>query len=63
MQKSIILTDKSSLKEFCKELNLDYDYSKILIRVNNQKADYYNYIDKRFHELDLEIAMKYIERD
>ncbi len=57
----ILIDDKC--KEFCKELNLDYDYSKILIRVNNQKADYYNYIDKRFHELDLEIAMKYIERD
>lgn len=59
MQTSILLEDVK-LKEFCKELNIGCNTSKILIKLNNDKAEYYNFDDDCFYELDLEIAKKYI---
>lgn len=59
MQTGILLED-DKLKEFCKELNINYSTSKILIKINNNKAEYYNFDDDCFYELDLEIAKKYI---
>lgn len=55
-----ILLGNDKLKEFCKELNIDCNTSKILIKINNNKAEYYNFDDDCFYELDLEIAKKYI---
>lgn len=60
MQKSAILTDGSSLKEFCRELNINSNVSKILIKINNNRAEYYNFDDDCFYELDLEVAKKYL---
>lgn len=49
------------LENFCKELNIDSsNVSRILIRINNNRAEYYNFEDDRFYELDMEIAKKYI---
>lgn len=59
MQNSILL-ENNKLKEFCKELNIEYNTSKILIKINNNKAEYYNFDDDCFYELDLEIVKKYI---
>lgn len=61
MQTGILLEDVK-LKEFCKELNIDCNTSKILINLNNDKAEYYNFEDDCFYELDLEIAKKYIKK-
>lgn len=59
MQTSILLEDVK-LKEFCKELNIDCNTSKILIKINNDKSEYYNFDDDCYYKLDLEIAKKYI---
>lgn len=59
MQESIILVDEK-LKKFCKEINIDSNISKILIKINNSRAEYYNYDDDCFYELDIEIAKKYM---
>lgn len=59
MQNSILL-ENNKLKEFCKELNIECNTSKILIKINNNKAEYYNFDDDCFYELDLEIVKKYI---
>lgn len=59
MQTGILLEDVK-LKEFCKELNIDCNTSKILIKINNNKAEYYNFDDDCYYKLDLEIAKKYI---
>lgn len=59
MQNSILL-ENNKLKEFCRELNIECNTSKILIRINNNKAEYYNFDDDCFYELDLEIAKKYL---
>lgn len=59
MQTSILLEDVK-LKEFCKELNIECNTSKILIKINNNKSEYYNFDDDCFYELDLEIAKKYL---
>lgn len=59
MQEGIIL-EGEKLKEFCNELNIDSKTSKILIKINNNKAEYYNFEDDCFLGLDLEIAMKYL---
>ncbi len=49
------------LENFCKELNIDSsNVSRILIRINNNRAEYYNFEDDCFYELDMEIAKKYI---
>ncbi len=57
MQTSIILED-NKLKQFCKELNISSD--KIVITINNNKAEYYNANDDCYYKLDLEVAKKYI---
>ncbi len=59
MQNSILL-ENNKLKEFCRELNIECNTSKILIKINNNKAEYYNFDDNCFYELDLEIAKKYL---
>ena len=59
MQTSILLK-YNKLKEFCKELNINCSTSKILIKINNNKAEYYNIDDDFYYELDLEVAKKYI---
>lgn len=59
MQNSILL-ENNKLKEFCRELNIECNTSKILIKINNNKAEYYNFDDDCFYELDLEIAKKYL---
>ena len=59
MQNSILL-ENNKLGEFCRELNIECNTSKILIKINNNKAEYYNFDDDCFYELDLEIAKKYI---
>ena len=59
MQNSILL-ENNKLKEFCRELNIECNTSKILIKINSNKAEYYNFDDDCFYELDLEIAKKYL---
>ena len=59
MQTSIIL-GKEKVKDFCKELNINPSSSKFLIKVNGDKAGYYNFEDDCNYELNLEIAKKYI---
>ena len=59
MQNSILL-ENNKLREFCRELNIECNTSKILIKINNNKAEYYNFDDDCFYELDPEIAKKYL---
>lgn len=59
MQEGIIL-EGDKLKKFCNELNIDSKTSKILIKINDNKAEYYNYEDDCFLELELEVAKKYL---
>lgn len=59
MKESIILSDDKKDK-FCKELNLNTNASKVLITINKNKAEYYNFDDDCYYELDLEVAKKYI---
>lgn len=60
MQKSILLKD-DKLREFCKEINIDCNNtSAILIKINKNKAEYYNFDDDCFYKLDLDIAKKYV---
>ena len=60
MQVSTILSDEK-LENFCKELNIDSsNISKILIKINNDRAEYYNPNDDCFYKLDIELAKKYI---
>ena len=59
MKETIILSDDKKDK-FCKELNLNINTSKVLITINNNKAEYYNFDDDCFYGLDLEIAKKYL---
>lgn len=60
MQEAIILVDEK-LKSFCKELNIDSNVSKVLIKINGNRAEYYSFEDDCFFELDLEVAKKYFE--
>lgn len=55
-----ILLEGTKMLEFCKELNIDSDVPKILIRINDNHAEYYNCNDKCFYEFDIEIAKKYL---
>lgn len=57
MKTTIILED-NKLKQFCKELNINSD--KVVITINNNKAEYYNVNDDCYYKLDLEVAKKYI---
>lgn len=59
MQEGIIL-EGDKLKEFCKELNIDSKISKILIIINDNRAEYYNFENDCFFELNLKIAKKYL---
>lgn len=47
------------LSNFCKELNIKEPY-KILLKINGNKAEYYNSDDDTYYKLSLEIAKKYI---
>lgn len=59
MQEAVLLVDEK-LKKFCKELNIDSKVSKILIKINDNRAEYYSFEDDCFFELDFEIAEKYL---
>ena len=59
MQEGIILTGEK-LNKFCKELNIDSNIYKILIKINGNSAEYYNVEDNSSYELDIQIAKKYI---
>lgn len=59
MQMSVILSEYK-LKKFCRELNIDSNVSKILIKINEDRAEYYNFDDDCFYELDINIAKKYL---
>lgn len=43
---------------FCEELRLNNDVLEILLKINNNKASYFD--GKDYYDLDLEIARKYI---
>ena len=59
MQEGIIL-EGDKLKDFCKEMNINSETSKILIKINDNRAEYYNFEDDCIFELNLEVAKKYI---
>ena len=59
MQVSYLL-EGNKLKEFCEEMNIKSNPLKILIKVNDDKAEYYNFDDNKLLELDILIAKKYI---
>lgn len=54
---SKILRDKEK-DMFCIELGIDNNISSILLKIENDKATYFD--GKEYHDLDLEIAKKYI---
>ena len=54
---SRILSDKEK-DRFLKELNLDAKADKILIKIIDKKACYFD--GEEYHDLDLEIAKKYM---
>ena len=58
MQESKILTGKK-LSNFCEELNIEKPF-KILLKINGNKAEYYNPIDDTLYKLDIKVAKKYI---
>ena len=57
---AVTILENEKLKSFCKEINIDPDTSKILIKINKNRAEYYNFDDDCFYKLDIEIAKKYI---
>ena len=59
MQMSIILSG-DKLKRFCEELNIDSSANKILLKIEEDKAKYYNLSDDGFCDVDIEKAKKYI---
>ena len=62
IQAVAILPEKKS-ESFCKELNPDEQNTKILIKINKDRAEYYNFDDDCFYKLDIEIAKKYIKKE
>ena len=54
---SKILREKKK-DAFCKELGLNNDVSEILLKIDNNKASYFD--GEECYDLDLEIAKKYI---
>ena len=54
---SKILRDKEK-DMFCIELDIDNNISSILLKIEDGKATYFN--GNEYHDLDLEIAKKYI---
>ena len=59
--KEIILLNEKQLKEFCKEIKLKTRCSKIFIKINENRAEYYNFDDDCFYKLDINIAKKYLD--
>ncbi len=53
---SIILAEEQ-VSRFCKELGIES--SKILIKIDGNHASYYA-DDEKYHDLDLEVAKKYM---
>ncbi len=43
---------------FCKELEIDNNISEILLKIDNNKAKYFD--GKKYYDLDLKIAKKYV---
>ena len=43
---------------FCEELGLNKNVSEILLKIDNNKASYFD--GKEYYDVDLEIAKKYI---
>lgn len=43
---------------FCEELGLNKNVSEILLKIENNKAKYFD--GKEYHNIELEIARKYI---
>ena len=43
---------------FCEELGLDKNISEILLKIENSKAKYFD--GKKYYDLDLKIAKKYV---
>lgn len=60
MQEAVILTG-NNLKQFCTDLNINPNTSKIIIIINNEKAEYYNFEDDCLYNLDINIALKYLK--
>ncbi len=59
MQTNKLLKEKEK-DLFCKELNITNNPTVVLLKINGNKAKYYNPTDDRFYKLDIEIAKKYI---
>ncbi len=55
---SKILSGKE-LSKFCKEINIREPH-KILLKTNENQAEYYNSNDNCYHKIDISIAKKYI---
>ena len=55
---SIILSGKEK-ENLCKELNINYDLPKMLIKIG-KKASYYNIEKDSYTNIDLDIVSKYI---
>lgn len=56
---SIILSGKEKDK-LCNELNIIYDAPRLLLKIDNKKASYYNIKENSYKNINLEIANKYI---
>lgn len=54
---SRILREKEK-DTFCEELGINKKVSEIIIKIENNKARYFD--GKKYYDLDLEIAKKYI---
>ena len=54
---SKILREKKK-NAFCKELGLNNDVSEILLKIDNNKASYFD--GKNYYDVNLEIAKKHI---
>jgi len=59
MQISKILREKEK-ESFCKELNITNNPTKVLIKINDNKAEYYNPSDDTLYKIDIKVAKKYI---
>lgn len=58
----VVLLEGPELKCFCKELNITPRASKIMIKISEKRAEYYNFDDDCFYRIDIEIAKKYISK-
>lgn len=55
---SIIFSGKEK-ENLCKELNINYDLPKMLIKIG-KKASYYDVVKDSYTNIDLDIVSKYI---